>query len=106
MKSLKEIMDTPVSAYTGSKATRSMVEEQIREKYGEAELCNFDPYHSARTFHSWLKLGWKVRKGEKALRSFTILETTDANGNIIKKIKRPCYLFYYRQVESLKLTNK
>ena len=94
-------MNSSVSEYTGSNATRSMVEEAIEKRWGKAELKNFDPYHNARTFHSWLKLGFKVRKGEKAIRSYTFIETKDANGNVIKKIKRTCFIFYYRQVEKI-----
>lgn len=99
LQSVKEIINSSVNTYRGSEATRSMIEDQIREKYGESELKNYDPHYSARTFHSWLKLGFKVRKGEKALKSITFIETKDANGNILKKIKRPCFIFYYRQVE-------
>ena len=101
LASLKEIINSPVSEYTGSEATRSMVEEQLIEKYGKAELKNLDCYHNMRTFHSWLKLGFKVRKGEKAIRSYTFIETKDANGVVLKRIKRNCFVFYYRQVEKI-----
>lgn len=102
MQSINQIIDGPVSSYTGSEATRSMVEDQIKEKYGAAEVKNLDCYHNMRTFHSWVKLGWKVRRGEKAFRSITYIETKDSEGNVIKRIRRPVYLFYYRQVEPLK----
>jgi hypothetical protein len=101
MQSIKEVLSSSVSEYTGSEATRSMVEEAIEKRWGKAELKNFDPYHNARTFHSWLKLGFKVRKGEKAIRSYTFVETKDANGVVLKRIKRNCFIFYYRQVEKI-----
>lgn len=101
MKNIQEIIDCPASTYTGSEATKSMVSEQIKKRWGEAELKNYDPFHNARTFHSWLKLGFKVRKGEKALRSITFVEVEDAQGNIIKRIPRTVFLFYYRQVEKI-----
>src|SRR3989344_5366739 len=71
MQSLKEIIDSPVTTYRGSEATKSMVEEQLIAKYGKAELKNLDCYHNMRTFHSWLNLGWKIRRGEKAIKSIT-----------------------------------
>jgi len=105
MKSISQIINATASSYTGSVATRSMVEEQIKDRWGESELKNFDPYHNARTFKSWLKLGFKVRKGEKALVSTTFVETKDDAGNVIKKIKRPVFLFYYRQIEPISQNN-
>jgi len=105
MQSIKEIiLDSPVTAYTGSETTRAMIEEQIKERWGETEVKNFDPRHSARTFKSWVSLGYRIRKNEKALKSITFVEVKDSQGNITRKYKRPCFLFYYRQVE--KITNE
>jgi len=105
MQSIKEIiLDTPVTAFTGSETTKTMILNQVRERWGEAEVKNFDPRHSARTFKSWLSLGYRVRKSEKALKSITYVEVKDTQGNVTKKYKRPCFIFYYRQVE--KITNK
>lgn len=100
-QTLKEFVESPVSAYTGSEETRSMVEEQVMAKYGKSELKNLDCYHNMRTFNSWLKLGFKVRKGEKAFKSITYVETKDQLGNVIKKYRRPVFLFYYRQIEPI-----
>ena len=105
MQSIKEIiLDSPVTAYTGSETTKTMIENQIRERWGETEVKNFDPRHSARTFKSWLSLGYRVRKGEKALKSITFVDVRDSKDNVTRKFKRPCFLFYYRQVE--KITNE
>jgi hypothetical protein len=101
MKSIAEIMAGPLSTYTGSEATRALIEEQIKSRWGELELKNFDPFHNTRTFHSWLKLGFRVKRGEKSLRSFTCIETKDEHGNITKRYRKPVSLFYYRQVEEL-----
>jgi len=95
-------MEAPASSYTGSEATRSMVEKQIIERWGQAELESYDPFQTTRTFHGWLKLGFRVKKGEKALKSITYIESKDEKGNVIKKIKRPCFLFHYKQVEQVK----
>lgn len=101
LKSIREIINSEASTYQGSEKTRSMIEKQIEDRWGKSEVKNYDPFHSARTFNSWVKLGFKVKKGEKALRSVTVIETKDADGEVIKKVVRPCFIFYYRQVEKM-----
>ena len=102
MKSIQEALkESPVSPYTGSEQTFDLVSKQIKERWGESELKNYDPFHNARTFKSWLALGFRVRKGEKALRSIVYTEKKDIRGNVIKKARRHIYLFYYRQVEKI-----
>lgn len=103
LKSVKQIIEGPVSEYTGSETTRRMVEEQLKEKYGVAEIKNLDCYHNMRTFKSWLNLGFKVRRGERAFKSITYVEQKDQSGNVIRKYRRPVSLFYYRQIEPLTL---
>ncbi len=95
-------MNGSISPYTGSDVTRSLVEQQIVEKYGHTELKNLDCYHNLRTFGGWLKIGFRVKKNEKAIRSFTITEVKDSSGAVIKKIKRNIFLFYFRQIEPVK----
>lgn len=104
VQSIKEVMNSSLSEYTGSETTKTICEDAIKEKYGSAEIKNMDCYHNIRTFHSWLKLGFKVRRGEKAIRSITYVEQKDSNGNILKKYRRPVFLFYYRQVEKIGTT--
>lgn len=102
MKNIKEALkESPVSAYTGSEKTFDLVSKQIKERWGETELKNYDPFHNMRTFRSWLSLGFRVRKGEKALKSISFSEEKDVNGNVIKRIPRAVFLFYYRQVEKI-----
>lgn len=103
--SLKEFINSPVSPYTGSSSTKALMEKAIVERYGEAELKNLDCYHTMRSFQGWLSLGWKIRKGEKAFKSMVVREIKDRDGIVIKKISRPCFLFYYRQVEKIVPTN-
>jgi len=103
MKSIKEIMDGPeISNYSGSERTASLIAKQISERWSKSELKNYDPLRNTLTFRKWLTLGFVPRKGEKALKSFTVSEVKDSNGNVIKTITRPIYLFYYRQVETLR----
>ncbi len=101
MQSIKEVIASSLTNYKGSEVTRSLVEDQIKAKYGETELKNLDCYRNLRTYHSWSSLGYKVRAKEKAIKSFTFVETKDEAGNILKTYRHPISLFYYRQVEKV-----
>lgn len=97
----KETADKPISPYTGSEKTREMVAEQIRERWGEHEAQAYDPYKNALTFKKWIELGFRVKKGEKALRSVTYAEIKDKQGNVAKRFSRTVSLFYYLQVQKI-----
>lgn len=102
MKTVAEVTQTPpISHYTGSEATYNMVADQIRERWGEKEVKHYDPYSNALTFAQWLKLGYRVKKGEKAIRSITFVETKDENGTVTKRMRRSVALFYQKQVEKI-----
>ena len=99
MQNIKQVIsENELTTFRGSETTRALVEKQIVKRWGKEEAKNFDPYRSVRSFSSWLNLNFRVKKGEKALKSFTIVESRDEKGNAMK-IKRTCSLFYYLQVE-------
>ena len=98
MKNIKEVLST----YTGSEKTYALVAQQIEKKYGKEEVENYDAYRNCLTFARWLSLGYRVKPGEKALISNTVVEEKDADGNSTKKsIPRKVFLFYYKQVEKV-----
>jgi len=100
---MKEIMSGPsVSGFSGSKTTRDMVSAEIERRFGKAEQKKYDPERNCLTFAKWLSLGFCVKRGEKCIRSTTFIEQADAEGNVIKTIPRPVFLFYYLQVEPRK----
>lgn len=104
MKSIKEILEGPeISNFSGSEKTRSIVEEEIVKRWGQGELRNYDPLRSTLTAKSWImKFNMIPKKGEKAIRSFVVLETRDPKDptKVVKRIKS-VYLFHYRQVTEL-----
>lgn len=100
MKNIKEVMTDNISGYTGSKKTYDMVAKQIKERWGEKELENYDP-EQCLTFSKWLSIGFRVRKHERALKSITYIPIKDADGKVIKKIQRPVFLFYRKQVQTM-----
>lgn len=103
MKSIKELLQGPeISNFSGSEKTRSIVESEIISRWGKSELKNYDPLRSALTFRNWVQLGMVPKKGEKAIRSFVIMQVRDKKDptKVVKRIKS-IYLFYYRQVQEL-----
>lgn len=101
MQSISELLKHPTN-YTGSEATKDAVREEIARRWGLEEADRYDPYSNARTYSQWAALGnYRVRKGEKAIRSFTLIEKKDESGKVIKRYKRTCLLFYIKQVEKV-----
>ena len=105
VQSISDILLTPTK-YTGSEVTKNLIAKQVEEKYGASEIKNMDCYTNVRSLKSWMALGYRVRKGEKALKSMIITETKDSDGNILKKHHKPIFLFYYRQVSLINNTNQ
>ena len=99
MQSISEIMEKCPTPYTGSSMTRDMILSQIISRFGKEEADNYQPESNCRTFVGWLKLGYRVKKNQKALRSVTFVDKLDEKGNVVKKIKRTVFLFYMLQVE-------
>lgn len=95
MQSVKEI----VSPYRGSEATYEMVKEQIAERWGEDAAEEFDPHTDAMPLVSWASYGYRVKRGQKSLKSVTFIEVKDDQDKVVKKIRRVVHLFHKRQVE-------
>lgn len=87
-----------LSNYSGSQKTYENVASQIRERWGEKEVKNYNPYTNCLTFRQWSELGFKVKKGEVSLKSITLIEEKDNKGEVIRKRPRIVHLFYRKQV--------
>ena len=75
-----------------------MVREQIRERWGDELANEFNPHVDAMPLFSWTAYGYRVRKGEKALKSVTFVEQKNEAGEIVNKIRRSVNLFHHCQV--------
>lgn len=99
MKNVKEVLST----YTGSEKNYALVAGQIEKRWGKKEVENYDPYRNCLVFAKWLALGYRVKPGEKALVSNTVVEEKDEDGQPTKKrIPRKVFLFYEKQVEKMR----
>ena len=102
-------IEQPTSVWQGSGRTAGDIAHQIMARWGKDAVKEYDPYKNCFTFNGWRERGYRVKKGEKALRTFTFIpgiETTkDKEGNEKKSshsyLKGVC-LFFIRQVEPIK----
>ncbi|MFH1292198.1 MAG: hypothetical protein ABIH87_03300 [bacterium] len=94
-------MEKIISNWTGSEFTSEYVRRQILTRWGEEEANNYDPKSNCLTFNRWLKNGFKVKKGEKALKSFIVIEQKDQYGKVIRQLPKRISLFYACQVEKI-----
>lgn len=87
--------------YRGSTATRELIFNQLVVKYGIEEAKNYNPETNCRTYKSWLEEGFKVRSGEKSLRSVVMVEVKNKDGEVVRTFPRRISLFYQNQVEKV-----
>jgi hypothetical protein len=73
--------------------------EQIRSRWGDEEAKKFDPQRNTRTYASWKEAGFRVKRGETALKSITFIPVEDKNGETVNVYKKTVNLFYYLQLE-------
>ena len=91
------------SNWTGSENTSDLVRKQIAQRWGEDEAKRYNPFVNCFTFNGWLKNGYVVRKDEKAIRSFIIVEKKDKKtGAVVERRPKTIYLFFDLQVEPQK----
>ncbi len=92
-------MEKKLSNWTGSAITAELVKDQILDRWGEDEANNYDPKRNCLTFSRWLEHGFRVKKGEKAIKSFVVIEQKDEKGVVVRKYPKTINLFYIKQVE-------
>jgi len=93
--------------WRGSEKTAAAVREEIATRWGAEEAEQYDPMKNCFTLQTWNTLGYRVKKGEKAIRSITYVEAkdqeetdeTDGQEQDVRTYPKTVYLFYKTQVE-------
>ena len=94
--------------WRGSEKTADAVRQEIARRWGDAEAEKYDPLTNCFTIHTWNQLGYRVKKGEKAIRSLTYVEGKDQTEDAaaaddeepaVRTYPKTVYLFYRTQVE-------
>ena len=98
----KEIL---MSEWKGSANTASMVAHEIASRWCDEEVKNYNPRENCFTFQTWKKKGYKVKKGEKGIRSITFI-SGDVKNKKTGEVKdgqfpKTVVLFYHLQVEKI-----
>ncbi|MFH1712911.1 MAG: hypothetical protein ABH896_01870 [Candidatus Jacksonbacteria bacterium] len=88
-----------ISNYQGSVYTYKMVKAQIKDRWGEQAAQEYNPLKNCLTLPVWNSLGYRIRKGEKSIRSITFIKELDDAGNVINTFPRSVFLFFKTQVE-------
>ena len=89
------------SNWTGSETTETLVRRQISARWGEEEAGHYDPKANCLTIRQWNKNGFRVRKGETAIKSFIVVEKKNEKGEVVKKYPKRINLFYFKQVDEV-----
>ena len=83
--------------WRGSQETYKMVYNQIAARWGEDFARRFDPARNCRTYRGWLECGFRVRRGEKALKSVTYVPV-EKDGEVVDLYRKTVNLFYFPQL--------
>lgn len=86
------------SNWTGSETTENLVRKQILARWGAEEAQKYDPKVNCLTIRKWNENGYRVKEGEKALKSYIVIKKKDEKGEIISKYPKQINLFYQKQV--------
>lgn len=71
--------------------------QQIRERWGDKVAKEYDASKHVLSLRRWSEFGIRVRKGESALRTYTIIEDEkDSEG---KSFRRSLPVFHYLQTD-------
>jgi len=90
-----------ISNWTGSETTENLVRKQISTRWGEKEAKKYNPKSNCMTIGKWNESGFRVKKGEKALKSYIVIEKKSKTGKVISKYPKQINLFYKSQVMSV-----
>jgi hypothetical protein len=107
MTQLQQQLKT-LAHWRGSEKTADAVREEIARRWGDDEAAQYNPLTNCFTIGTWNQLGFRVKKGEKAIRSITYVEgkdqaeSVDEDGDDEQDVRiypKTVYLFYRTQVE-------
>ena len=85
--------------YKGSEHTRDDVHRQILERFGPELAKDYDPYLNTMTLPQWASRGYRVKPGQKSLRSVVMIEKKNEHGEVVSSYPKTVHLFYFPQVK-------
>lgn len=98
------------SNWKGSIYTLSMVATEINNRWGIEAVKIYDPMVNCFTLNKWNTLGYRVKKGEKAIKSVTFIGNFNAKTVDGKEVKegrsypKSVSLFFINQVQRIEVS--
>lgn len=89
----------PKTNFRGSEKNFQDIKQQLLERFGKNVADTYSAYYDVRSYKGWLDVGRRVRWGERALTSSTIIEVKDQSGRVIRKYPKKIALFHELQTE-------
>lgn len=88
-------------SFKGSRYNYEKTKEAVGIKYGSEEAERYNP-DLCRTMMGWNRIGFRIKKGEKAIvRCTTYIPVDNAEGEELSTIPKSYVLFYYLQTEKV-----
>jgi len=88
--------------WTNSEKSYNLVVSAIKKRWGKDELNRHNPKTSCFTLKKWNKNGYLIRKGQKAIQSYSVLDISNEDEQVIATLQIPVNLFYRKQVAKIK----
>lgn len=89
------------SNFKGSDKTRENIRQQLQDRFGIDIASSYDPYTNVMTLRDWNKFGYRIMKGQKALKSTTVIEKKNKDGDVVSRCSRRISLFHINQCEKV-----
>ena len=101
MKTINKILEERCikSPWQGSAKTEEQMREQIRERFGSKVAKEYKASLHVMSLKNWSKYGIKVKAGESCLKTFTLIEDSQAEAGEEKRVRRSVPVFHYLQTD-------
>lgn len=101
MKSINKVLEERgvMSPWRGSEKTAEQMREQIRERFGDKVAESYDPAKHVMSLRHWGRFGVRVKPGESALRTYTLIESDTEEAGEQKTVRRSIPVFHYLQTD-------
>lgn len=100
MKSINSILvERKVeSTWRGSEKTAEQMRQQVKERFGDKAAKEYDAKRHVMSLKQWGRFGIKIKAGETALKTYTVIENDDETGEA-KRVRRSIPVFHYLQTD-------
>lgn len=101
MKTINKILEERgvKSSWKGSAKTEEQMREQVREKFGSKVANEYRADRHVMSLRQWSKFGVKIKPNESCLKTYTLIEDSEARPGEQKRVRRSVPVFHYLQTD-------